>query len=288
MTCPKSDSVVVRPCELDRPIAERERSERSPRPFYPDILRQAGVSGEVLLRYVVDTNGRAVPASTEIIRSTHALFATAVKNSLPRQRFEPPQRAGVLTEVMVEELVTFMHPAPGRTSVRQQHVAHRSADSTGRLLTTVYAFTPRDSMKAPVLTSADSLEIYEAVIEDLRRTKVVDTPPAAWCVQLDGRAPASQMLVRWRRNGRRVVGIADCPPTYASMIYSPSRPKPPPGWIDPVRFDADSLVSWAEDTVVLTTNAAQGTAITVRQCEAVRVGGKWAQVFCVTTHMRIS
>jgi TonB family protein len=282
-TCPKSGSVIARPCELDQwPLPERRRGE----PLYPALLRHAGVQGEVRVRFVVDTVGKVT--SFQILGSTHELFANAVKNAMPRQQFEPPRRAGVLTSVAVEELVAFADPAPGWKSGRNAQLIHQIVDSTGRLLTTVFAFTPRDSARAPSLSSADSLEIYKTVVDTLTLMNVVKEPPAAWCVQPYGRVPSAELFGRLRRSGRRVVGVADCPRTYTSMVYTPGDPKRPRGWIDPVRIDVDSLVSWAQDTVILTTEMHQGTATTVIKCEVVRVAGKWAQAFCVTTQRRIS
>jgi TonB family protein len=283
VTCPRSDSLVARPCELDQPLAEIEPGQR--RPSYPDILRQAGVSGEVLLRYVVDTNGRALPATVEVLRSSHALFATAVKNSMPRQRFAPPRRAGVLTSVLVEELVTFTYP--GWISVRQQQFTSRTADSTGRLLTTIYTFMPRDSAKAPVLTVADTAAIMEAVIDELTARISEKESPAAWCVSLDSLAPSADMLERWRQRGRRVVAVSECPQTYARMILTPYNPKPPPGWVDPVYIAATNLLSWAENTVIVTIRTRQGTGSRTKRCEVVRDAGNW-KAYCFTTEMSVS
>ena len=283
-SCPHSGAAVARPCELDQRITEREQS---PRPLYPDILRQAGISGEVLLRYVVDTNGRALQTSAEIIRSSHELFTIAVKNWMPRQRFQPARRAGVLTSVLVQELVTFTNPYPGWTSVRQEQFTSRTVDSTGLLLTTIYSFIPRDSAKAPVLTAADSIEIVEAVIDEVTSESLGKERPAAWCVRLDGLAPSADMLERWRQRGRRVVAVADCPRTYARMVFTPSDPKPPPGYIDPVYIAASNLVSWAESTVIVTIGTSQGMGRTRNRCEVVRVAGKW-KAYCITTETSIS
>lgn len=58
-------------------------------PAYPDILRQAGVEGEALVSFVVDTTGRVDISTFKVMRSTHDLFASAVRNALPRMRFIP-------------------------------------------------------------------------------------------------------------------------------------------------------------------------------------------------------
>jgi hypothetical protein len=184
---------------------------------------------------------------------------------------------------MVEELVVFVPPPPQWRSSFEEQVTRRIIDSTGQLRTTIYAFTPRDSVNAPVLTSADSVDIFDAVVEDLSHSATaVDTPPSAWCVQLPG-----AMIERWRRKGRPVVASANCPRTYTTMIQTPDSRNPPPGWIDPVAIAADSIVSWAEDTVILTMQARQGTVSTTHSCELTRVAGTW-KARCAMAVYRIS
>ncbi len=58
-------------------------------PRYPDALRTAHVSGEVLMQFVVNTDGRVDSASARAIRSSHELFTQAVRAILPDLRFVP-------------------------------------------------------------------------------------------------------------------------------------------------------------------------------------------------------
>jgi protein TonB len=58
-------------------------------PRYPERLRQAGVEGKVVVKFVVDTLGRVDPATIEIMESTHDLFTAAVRETLARLRFNP-------------------------------------------------------------------------------------------------------------------------------------------------------------------------------------------------------
>jgi hypothetical protein len=251
-------------------------------------MRQDGVSGEVLLRYVVDTNGRAISVSLEVLRSSHAHFTAAAKNALPRQRLEPARRAGVVTSVMVEELVTFTHPAPGWQSARRDQFTRHAVDSTGRLLTYVYAFTPRDSLTAPLLSSADSVEILDVVFDSTLANTISRREPTAWCLQLSGRPPQVELLERWWQKGRRVVVPSDCPRTYTMMVRSPDNLNRPRGWVDPVYVDVDSIVSWTENTVILSTHIRQGTAFSSHTCEVWREAGKWTRVICTTTRRGVS
>lgn len=61
------------------------------RPRYPDILKQAGVEGEVLVQFIVETDGMPMPGSLKILKSTHALFSQAIENAFPNMRFTPAE-----------------------------------------------------------------------------------------------------------------------------------------------------------------------------------------------------
>jgi protein TonB len=76
-------------------------------PKYPDILRQAGVEGDVLATFTVDTTGRADPASFKVLRSTHELFANAVKQALPAMRFTPAKVGGKKVRQLVQQPFAF-------------------------------------------------------------------------------------------------------------------------------------------------------------------------------------
>jgi TonB family protein len=58
-------------------------------PVYPSLLRSAKVEGTVLVQFVLDTTGYANMATLKIVKSSHDLFASAVKEALPTMRFHP-------------------------------------------------------------------------------------------------------------------------------------------------------------------------------------------------------
>ncbi|MHB0962690.1 MAG: TonB family protein [Gemmatimonadaceae bacterium] len=76
---------------------------RSPMPRYPQLLRDAGVEGATLVRFVVDTLGRVEQGTVKVVESTHPAFALAVQAVLPQMRFSPA-RVG---ERKVRQLVEF-------------------------------------------------------------------------------------------------------------------------------------------------------------------------------------
>jgi len=65
----------------------------APQPRYPDMLRAQRMEGEVVVQFLVDETGRVDVSSMKTLRSPHELFTTAVRNVLPKFRFEPARSA---------------------------------------------------------------------------------------------------------------------------------------------------------------------------------------------------
>ena len=76
-------------------------------PAYPDILRQAGVEGEALVTFVVDTSGRVDISTFKVVRSTHDQFAAAVRIALPRLRFIPATVGDRKVRQLVQQPFSF-------------------------------------------------------------------------------------------------------------------------------------------------------------------------------------
>lgn len=74
--------------QVERPVAVVPGTRG---PDYPDALRQAGVEGQVLVQFVVDTLGRVQMSTLEVLGSDHAFFTSAVKRSLEKMRFLPAE-----------------------------------------------------------------------------------------------------------------------------------------------------------------------------------------------------
>jgi periplasmic protein TonB len=63
-------------------------------PRYPEMLRSAGVSGSVLVEFVVDTLGRVEAGTTTWVSTDHELLSAAVRAVLPGYRFLPAEAQG--------------------------------------------------------------------------------------------------------------------------------------------------------------------------------------------------
>jgi len=94
-----SDSTTFFEFQVERP-ATPVPGNRGPR--YPDTLREAGVEGEVLAQFVLDTTGFAEMNTFKVLKSTDTLFANAVRSTLPTMRFNPAEVGGKKVKQLIQ------------------------------------------------------------------------------------------------------------------------------------------------------------------------------------------
>ncbi|MEK7464229.1 MAG: TonB family protein [Patescibacteria group bacterium] len=90
--------------QVDRTVMQLPNSAR---PRYPDMLRSAGVEGEVLAQFVVDTTGRVEVNTFKVLRTSHEMFTNAVRNVLPNMMFSPAEVNGIKVKQLVQQPFTF-------------------------------------------------------------------------------------------------------------------------------------------------------------------------------------
>jgi periplasmic protein TonB len=79
----------------------------SPSPKYPEMLQTAGIAGEVIAQFVIDTSGHVEMSTFKVIKSDNDLFTDAVKAVLPRKRYYPAEVGGRHVKELVEEPYVF-------------------------------------------------------------------------------------------------------------------------------------------------------------------------------------
>ena len=82
-------------------------SPNSCKPQYPDMLRQAGVAGEVLAQFVVDTLGRIEKNSFKVLKSDNDQFVASVRRSLDCQKYLPAETGGRKVRQLVQQPFAF-------------------------------------------------------------------------------------------------------------------------------------------------------------------------------------
>jgi protein TonB len=66
----------------------------APLPIYPELLRQAGLAGKVVLEAVVDTTGRVLAQSITLVSATHPGFVEPARQALLQTLFRPAMADG--------------------------------------------------------------------------------------------------------------------------------------------------------------------------------------------------
>jgi TonB family protein len=69
--------------------------------MYPPLLRDAGVTGQAVMKFVVDAEGAVVPGSIVVVSSTHTGFAEASAAVVAAMRFSPAGVRGRAVPVLV-------------------------------------------------------------------------------------------------------------------------------------------------------------------------------------------
>jgi protein TonB len=79
----------------------------NPAPEYPSSMRESGMTGRVVVQFVVGANGRVEAGSIKILESTNPAFAAAVREVLPRHRFSPAKIGGRAVRQIVQQPFVF-------------------------------------------------------------------------------------------------------------------------------------------------------------------------------------
>jgi protein TonB len=79
-----------------------------PLPAYPELLRQAGVQGRVVLEVVVDTAGLVEPGSFVVVSAAHRAFVAPAQRALAATLFRPARVHGRGVRVRVSIPIDFV------------------------------------------------------------------------------------------------------------------------------------------------------------------------------------
>ena len=95
-------------------LDEPPRVISSPKLRFPETLRAAGLEGVVLVSFVVDTTGRAVPESIAIAASTHPAVEASAKEVIRKSRYRPGRMKGKPVRTLATRCVEFRFFGGGR------------------------------------------------------------------------------------------------------------------------------------------------------------------------------
>ena len=88
-------------------VEEKPSVLSGPQPQYPELLRQAGIQGRVMVQAIIYTTGRAEPASLKIIASPNPGFDQSAKNYVLKALFRPARVHGRAVRVLINIPIDF-------------------------------------------------------------------------------------------------------------------------------------------------------------------------------------
>ena len=95
---------------MDSVVEEKARLLSHPPLHYPEHLRRAGIQGRVVVRVIVNANGRVEPTAIKVIRSDNPAFDRPAMDMMLGARFEPGRVVGRPTRVLLDYTVEFRAP----------------------------------------------------------------------------------------------------------------------------------------------------------------------------------
>ena len=99
-------------------VDERPALLSAPAPVYPELLKQAGIGGQVILPAVIDTTGRVEPASVTIMKSSHPAFDQPTKDWVLQALFRPARLHGRGVRVSIHLVVDYaITPSSGSHAI---------------------------------------------------------------------------------------------------------------------------------------------------------------------------
>lgn len=103
---PEEDRYVQRAASIPKDVANHKPIiTRMVRPLFPESLRLADTTGEVMVDFIVDTTGRVQNAYA--IKSNHPLFATRAVEAVNQWRFDPGRKDGRLVNTHMQAPIIF-------------------------------------------------------------------------------------------------------------------------------------------------------------------------------------
>ncbi len=86
-------------------LDQRPQARSTPAPQYPFEMRRAGITGEVVVEFIVDANGDVRNAFA--VRSTQREFETAAVQAVSKWKFKPGRKGGRAVNTRMQQPIAF-------------------------------------------------------------------------------------------------------------------------------------------------------------------------------------
>lgn len=75
--------------------------------FYPRMLQDAGIEGQVMVQFVITSAGKVDPATVKVVQASNEQFAEATQKAVERFRFRPGKYQGHPVPVLIQIPITW-------------------------------------------------------------------------------------------------------------------------------------------------------------------------------------
>jgi TonB family protein len=184
---PTAEQVATNRPYMEFQVEQPASADPTNRPArYPAELRAAGIEGTVLVKFVVDTNGRADMQSFRVVKASHDAFATAVREALPDMRFHPARVGGHA----VKQLITMPFSFSLVGNEKSRTGATVGPPAIPRQPQIFYETSADDSM--PQWVAANAPPTYP---NQLRAANIAGQVEVKFVVREDGKVDMNSFLV---------------------------------------------------------------------------------------------
>jgi len=102
-----ANGLVLGDVYMESIVEEKPTVLSGPQLLYPELLRQAGIQGRVLVQAVIDTTGRAEPGTVKVIQSPNPGFDQPARQYGLKALFRPARVHGRAVRVLINLPVDF-------------------------------------------------------------------------------------------------------------------------------------------------------------------------------------
>lgn len=88
-------------------VEEKPSVLSGPQLVYPELLRQAGIQGRVMVQAIIDTTGRAEQNSVKVLQSPNPGFDQSARNYVLKALFRPARVHGRAVRVLINIPIDF-------------------------------------------------------------------------------------------------------------------------------------------------------------------------------------
>lgn len=183
----------------------------NPAPAYPAALRDAGLTGSVVIKMRVDRTGAVIPSSVTVISETDSAFTAEVRRVIPAWRFQ--RRPGDTTEHVVEQRFAFKMRPPTAAECRAL-VARENAATPQDLRVLASRLPARSGAREPAKTVAEFV-VDTTGRADVATLRIVQSSLA----DRDARTALERVLSDWRFEPASTGGCAYAATTRHEFVY---------------------------------------------------------------------